>query len=158
MTKKTEGHIWLRSQIRFAAAVSFVFSIMIFIGIILLHPGELGWNSLPVFLIGSFIGVAVVLRRPLNPFNLNPKSAADSHKLNYDEVSALLEKHWALIPKSFFWLAAIFYPLLVVLYNFITISVYTFPTFSLVGLLGGFATSVTFCGSVSFMLVYRNWN
>lgn len=158
MTKNTEGFIWLRSQIRFAAAASLVFSILIFIGIILPFPGELEWNSYPVFIIGSLIGIVVTLRRPQNPLSLNPKSAAISHKLSYDEVSAQLEKHWALIPRSVIWLAGIIYPLLVLIYNFATMSVYTSPNLSFVSLLGGFATSITFCGSISFMVIYRNWN
>ena len=91
MTKKLEGSIWLRSQIRFAAIASLVFSILIFIGIILLFPDELEWNSYPVFMIGSLIGIVLALRRPQNPLILSPKSAAISHKLSYEEGSALLE-------------------------------------------------------------------
>lgn len=156
MTKKTEGIIWLRSQIRFAAIASFVFSILIFIGITLSFPGVLEWNSYPVFIIGSLMGIVFTLRRPQNPFSLNPKSDAISHRLSYEERSTFLEKHWALIPRSVFWLAGTIYPLLLLLFNIITRSIYTSPDFSYVGLLMGFGTSITFCGSMSFMVIYRN--
>ena len=158
MTKKMEGSVWLRSKIRTAAITSFVYSMLFFIGFILPFPSELEWNSYPIFIIGSFIGIVIALRRPLNPLSLNPKSASISHKLSYEETSALLEKHWALIPRSAIWLAGTIYPLVLLLYNIITMSVYTSPNFSWVGLLMGLGTSVTFCGSISFMIIYRNWD
>jgi hypothetical protein len=155
--KNAQGTDLLRSQIRYATIVSLVFSILIFIGTILLFPDELEWNSYPVFLIGTFLGAIVVLRKPLNPLSLNPRPHTIFDKLSHDEISTLIEKHWELIPRSAIWSAAIVYPLLMFIYNLIKGSVYTSPSFSFTSLLGGFATSVTFCGCISFIIMYRNW-